>query len=103
MRSRRARSASVSSLVVDQAGVAERAQVLAREKRKTAEGADAADRSRVIRRADRLRRVFDDGNARATGGIEDRIEIRALAEQVHRHDRFGPRRDRGDRLRHDRC
>ena len=39
-------------------------------------------------RADRLRRVLDDGNAGAGGDVEDRIHVGAQAEQVHRHDRL---------------
>ena len=49
----------------EQPGVAEGAEVLARKEREAAERADAADRPRLVGRADRLRGVFDDRDAGA--------------------------------------
>ena len=74
-----------------------RAEVLAREEREAADRAQAADRVAVIAGADRLRRVLDDRDAARLRRLDDRRHVGRLAEQVHRHDRLGPRRDGRDR------
>src|SRR5262245_63141676 len=60
--------------------VAEGAKILARKKREAAKGADSADRLRAIRRADRLRGVLDNRNARAARRLHERIERRVGKE-----------------------
>ena len=66
----RSSATSRASVVVvgrDQAGVAERAEVLAREERKAARRAHRPRLPRLVARADRLRGVLDDGDARRAG------------------------------------
>ena len=88
----------------DEAGVAERAEVLAREKREAADRADRADRLAVILAADGLRGVFDHRDAALVAGLDQiGAMLRGLAEQVHGDDRLGARRDRGNRRRRRRC
>src|SRR5439155_19122549 len=55
----------------DEAGVAEGAEILAREKGEAAERADAAGRTRSVRRADRLRGILDDWDAGALRRLHD--------------------------------
>src|SRR5690606_9260801 len=63
--------------------VAERAEVLAREERKAADIAEAAGAPPVReRRADRLRRVLDDGETEITGDRGQAVHIRHLAEKM---------------------
>ena len=49
----------------------------------------------AIARADRLRGIFDDRNAGTRGNVDNRRHVGALAEQVHRQDRFRLRRESG--------
>ena len=74
-----------------QAGIAERAEILAREKREAAERADAAGRAPLVGRADRLRRVFDHWNAALRRDVHHGVHVGSQTEQVHRQDGFGPR------------
>ncbi len=83
----------------EQPGIAEGAEILAREEREASEGADRADRLRFVSGANGLRGVLDHRNAGAICRGHQRIEIGAEAEQMDRHDRLRPRRDRGDGLR----
>ena len=86
-----------------QARVAERAEVLAREEREAAERADAAEPAATCRsRRSPAPRPRSPGCRRAAAA-QDRIHVGAQAEQVHRHDRLGPRRDRRARPAPDRC
>ena len=88
----------------DEAAVAERAEVLAREER------EAADRAPCCRPAGRdtcsrspAPRPRSPAMPRCVGRVEDRRQLGRLAEQVHRDDRLGARRDRRDRRRRRRC
>ena len=65
--------------------VTERAEVLAREEREAAAQA-AADGTRLVRGADRLRRVLDHRNRRAARGVHDRIEIADVRLRRNRLD-----------------
>ena len=79
----------------DQAGVAEGAEVLAREEREAAERADAADRPRPCRSAPMACAASSmTGMPGARRLVQDRVQVGAQAEQVHRQDRLRPRRDR---------
>ncbi len=49
----------------------------------------------LIGRADRLRGILDHRDRRLRGDVEQRIHVGALAVEVDRDDRLGPRRDRG--------
>ena len=83
----------------EQAGVAKRAKILAREKREAAECAQAADRPGVAGRADCLRGVLDDRNAVTRGDRENAIHPGAQSEQVNRQDGLRPvRHGRSDAL-----
>ncbi len=73
------------------AAVSEAAEVLAREEAVGAEVAHRAAVTAFIPRADRLRCVLDHLEALLLRQREDGVHVRALAEQMHRHDdlRFG--------------
>ena len=94
-RSRRARARQRRVVRRQQPGVAERAEVLAREEREAAERAEARRPAAPCRsRRSPAPHPRSTGMPDARGFVEDRIHVGAQAEQVHRHDRLRPRRDR---------
>ncbi len=50
--------------------------------------------ARQVARAERLRRVLDDGEVAASGDLQQGVHLRALAEQVHRQQGPGLGRQR---------
>ena len=75
--------------------VAEAAEVLRREKRIAADRPHRSGPASSVFRANRLGGVLDDRQIVPPRDVENRIHLGALAEQVHRHDRLGARRDLG--------
>ncbi len=73
------------------AAIAQRPQWLRRKEAEAADVADGAHRAPAAARADGLRRVFDDRHAERQQGVD----LRGAAEEVHRQDGAGARRDRG--------
>ena len=78
-----------------QARIAEGAQILAREEREAAEGSKSADGTRLVRGADGLGGILDDRHARPRRFVQNRVELRAQAEEVNRDYCPGPRCDGG--------
>ncbi len=92
--SRRARSARSASRVVSSPASPNAPRFLLGKNEKQPIAPSDADRTRLVRGADRLRRVLDHRDAGARRLVENRIHVGAQAEQMHRHDRLRPRRDR---------
>jgi hypothetical protein len=68
--------------------IAERAEILAREERKAPDVADRPDaRSVGELGADGLRGVLDDAQAVPPGDANQRIHVRGLTIEMHRHER----------------
>ncbi len=71
------------------ARVAERAEILGREKRQATDVADAARAPPVSERGtDRLSRVFDDREPMLARDCVERVHVGHLAVEVHRHQRL---------------
>ena len=75
------------------AGIAERAEVLRREERKRGHRPEHAGAAAVVLRADRLRRILDHGQIVFRSDAVDLVHRRALAIEMHGHDRLRGRRD----------
>jgi len=72
-----------------EAGIAQRAQVLGGEEADGSKVAERANRPAAISRAEGLGGVFDHRQPAPPGNLEDRVHIRRLAEQVHGDDGLG--------------
>src|SRR5690606_4377442 len=79
----------------DGAAVAIAAQRLAGEEAGASDGGQVAALAALVRGAEALRGVFDDGNAVARGDGIHFVHVAHLAVQRHRHDGLGARRDLG--------
>src|SRR3989442_9831784 len=89
----------------DRAGLAVRAEVLARIKTETAGIAARSDSRRFVFSAVRLRGIFNHAQVMTLRDVEDWIEVDSLAVKMHRNDRARVRSDgsfylrRADRVR----
>src|SRR4051794_39453437 len=70
------------------------AEVLRRVKTETPDQAHRARPPSIVRRADRLRGIFNYGDSVSLPDLEQRIHLGALAVKMDRHDDFRSRRDR---------
>ena len=77
----------------DQAGVAHPTEVLGGEEARGAEIADGHRGAAFPTGAHGLRGILDDAELVRGGEGLERVEVEGLAEEVHRHDRPGARRD----------
>src|SRR5581483_4026877 len=71
----------------DRSRVAEAAEILGGEKREAAERSQRARALAAILRTDGLGRILHDGDPVPRGDGVDRIHVRALTVEMHRHDR----------------
>ena len=76
------------------AALTARTEVLARVEAEAGERTEAADPASLVLGAVRLRGVLDHHQTVALGDLEDRVHLRRLAVEVHRHDGSGALGDR---------